>query len=42
MDKAKLKAGFQKYTMIIVLVLVALFFTWGTQGKILFRRILIT
>lgn len=38
MDKAKLKAGFQKYTMIIVLVLVALFFTWGTQGKILFPQ----
>ncbi|MDO4320891.1 MAG: sugar ABC transporter permease [Lachnospiraceae bacterium] len=35
MDKAKLKVGIQKYTMIIVLVLVTLFFTWGTQGKIL-------
>lgn len=35
MDKAKLKVGIQKYTMIIVLVLVALFFTWGTDGKIL-------
>ncbi len=35
MDKAKLKIGVQKYTMIIVLVLVMLFFTWGTQGKIL-------
>ena len=35
MDKAKLKIGIQKYTMIIVLVLVTLFFTWGTQGKIL-------
>lgn len=35
MDKAKLKDGIQKYTMIIVLVLVTLFFTWGTQGKIL-------
>lgn len=35
MDKAKLREGFQKYTMIIVLVLVTLFFTWGTQGKIL-------
>ncbi len=35
MDKAKLKVGIQKYTMIIVLVLVMLFFTWGTQGKIL-------
>ena len=38
MDKAKLKAGFQKYTMIIVLVLVTLFFTWGTQGKILYPQ----
>ena len=38
MDKAKLKAGFQKYTMIIVLILVTLFFTWGTQGKILFPQ----
>ena len=38
MDKAKLKAGFKKYTMIIVLVLVTLFFTWGTQGKILYPQ----
>ena len=38
MDKAKLKVGIQKYTMIIVLLLVALFFTWGTQGKILFPQ----
>ena len=38
MDKAKLKNGIQKYTMIIVLVLVTLFFTWGTQGKILFPQ----
>ena len=35
MDKAKLKVGIQKYTMIIVLLLVSFFFTWGTQGKIL-------
>ena len=35
MDKAKLKVGIQKYTMVIVLVLVTLFFTWGTQGKIM-------
>ena len=35
MDKVKLKEGIQKYTMIIVLLLVTLFFTWGTQGKIL-------
>ncbi|MCI6006014.1 MAG: multiple monosaccharide ABC transporter permease [Blautia sp.] len=38
MYKAKLKAGFQKYTMIIVLVLVTLFFAWGTQGKILYPQ----
>lgn len=38
MDKAKMKAGFQKYTMILVLVLVTLFFTWGTQGKILYPQ----
>ena len=35
MDKTKVKEGFQKYTMIIVLVLVTIFFAWGTQGKIL-------
>ena len=35
MDKTKFKEGFQKYTMIIVLVLVTIFFAWGTQGKIL-------
>ena len=34
MDKAKLMNGV-KYTMIIVLVLVTLFFTWQTGGKIL-------
>ena len=38
MDKARLKTGIQKYTMIIVLVLVFLFFTWGTQGKILYPQ----
>ena len=32
MDKAKVKDFIQKYTMIIVLILVTLFFTWGTQG----------
>ncbi len=35
MDKAKLMDGIKKYTMIIVLVLVTLFFTWQTGGKIL-------
>lgn len=38
MDKSKLKSGIQKYTMILVLVLVTLFFTWGTQGKILYPQ----
>ena len=35
MDKAKLMNGVKKYTMIIVLVLVTLFFTWQTGCKIL-------
>ena len=35
MDKAKLMSGVKKYTMIIVLVLVTLVFTWQTGGKIL-------
>lgn len=35
MDKVKLMEGIKKYTMIIVLVLVTLFFAWGTDGKIL-------
>ena len=35
MDKAKLMNGVKKYTMIIVLVLVTLFSTWQTGGKIL-------
>lgn len=38
MDSAKVKVFIQKYTMIIVLVLVTLFFTWGTQGKILYPQ----
>lgn len=38
MDSAKVKAFIQKYTMVLVLVLVMLFFTWGTQGKILFPQ----
>ena len=38
MDKAKFREGIQKYSMIIVLVLVTLFFTWGTQGKILYPQ----
>lgn len=35
MDKAKVLAGIKKYTMIIALILVTLFFTWRTGGKIL-------
>ncbi len=35
MDKAKVMAGVKKYTMIIALLLVTLFFTWRTGGKIL-------
>ena len=35
MDKAKIMAGVKKYTMIIALILVTLFFTWRTGGKIL-------
>ncbi len=35
MDKTKLMGGIKKYTMIIVLILVTLFFTWQTDGKIL-------
>ncbi len=38
MDSVKIKAFVQKYTMVLVLVLVMLFFTWGTQGKILFPQ----
>ena len=38
MDSVKIKSFIQKYTMVIVLVLVMLFFTWGTQGKILFPQ----
>ncbi len=34
----KVKESFQKYTMIIVLVLVFAFFTWGTKGKILYAQ----
>ena len=35
MNKAKVMAGVKKYTMIIALILVTLFFTWKTGGKIL-------
>ena len=35
MNKNKILGFVQKYTMIIVLVLVTLFFCWGTKGKIL-------
>lgn len=35
---AMIKAGFQKYTMIIVLILVTLFFAWQTNGSILYPQ----
>ena len=35
MDKTKVLEGVKKYTMIIALILVTLFFTWRTGGKIL-------
>ncbi len=35
MDRVKLLEGVKKYTMILVLILVTAFFTWGTGGKIL-------
>ena len=35
MTKSRIRNGVQKYTMIIILVLVVLFFTWQTGGKIL-------
>lgn len=38
MDKAMVKAGFQKYTMVIVLLLVTLFFAWRTGGSILYPQ----
>ena len=39
MDKANMKAVLQKYTMIIVLILVTLFFTWKTGARFCFPRI---
>lgn len=35
MDKAKLNEGMKKYTMVIALLFVAMFFTWQTGGKLL-------
>ena len=35
MNMTKFKSGVRKYTMIIVLILVTLFFAWQTDGKIL-------
>ena len=35
MDRAKINEGMKKYTMVIALLLVALFFTWQTGGKLL-------
>lgn len=36
MNNAKLIAGLKKYTMIIALVVITMFFAWRTGGKILF------
>lgn len=38
MTKSKLLGGVQKYTMIIILVLMVLFFSWQTDGAILNAR----
>ena len=35
MDKAKVSEVVKKYTMVIALILVTLFFTWKTGGKML-------
>ncbi|WP_310602034.1 multiple monosaccharide ABC transporter permease [Anaerosporobacter sp.] len=35
MDKAKINEGMKKYTMVIALLCVTLFFTWQTGGKLL-------
>ncbi|WP_167959096.1 multiple monosaccharide ABC transporter permease [Anaerosporobacter faecicola] len=35
MDKTKLNEGMKKYTMVIALLFVTLFFTWQTGGKLL-------
>ena len=35
MTKSKVSAWLQKYTMIIILVLVVAFFAWRTDGKLL-------
>ncbi len=38
MDKAMIKAGIQKYTMVLVLLCVTLFFAWRTNGSILYPQ----
>ncbi len=38
MDKAKVSEVVKKYTMVIALILVTLFFTWKTGGKMLLPR----
>ncbi len=38
MGNSKLISFVQKYTMILVLILVVLFFSWGTSGKILYPQ----
>ncbi len=38
MDKEMIKSGIQKYTMILVLLCVTLFFAWRTNGSILYPQ----
>lgn len=38
MEKTKITASLKKYTMMIALVLVIIFFYWGTDGKILYAQ----
>ncbi len=38
MDKEMIKSGIQKYTMVLVLLCVTLFFAWRTNGSILYPQ----
>ncbi len=38
MSKENVSAFLKKYTMVIVLVIVTLFFTWKTGGRMLLHR----
>lgn len=38
MNKEKVSSFFKKNTMVIVLIIVALFFTWQTQGRLLYPQ----